>query len=544
MQSFISLSKTIEVQIEKYRHLIAGIFFICFFIIGILISKDFGVHWDEYRNQDFGNRWTTYISGVIKSRSFTKPYPHKPPRHLLQDHDFIHGPFLETSLTLLKIKLRLTDSREIILLRHLTIFIIFFIGTIVFYFLCLHHFRNWKLALLGTLFLILTPRLFSHAFYNTVDIGFLVFFTSAIFTLINFLKKKTYGSLTLHAAISALACDIRIIGTLLIPFTIASILAAPAKNKNKSIIDSKFLLFFLFLFTILFILFCPYLWISPYSQFLLVLKAILGVRHNPSVFYLGESFPIESLPWHYVPVWILASTPLIYIILFMMGCISLAKLFINKTPKPSIHRIEIILFIFWLFIPLLLSKGRAYDTWRHFFFIYPAFIIIAIKGVQYILEGFKKEFCGRTLAFFHFSLTVILSINLISVVVFMIKNHPFEDFYFNSLAGKNMQEIKKNFELNYWGTPYKQALEYILKHDPSRLIRIQFSKEEPGNNNLKILPIADRQRFLSVDKKSKPKYFIAQIKNPEDWPYKNEYYSILINGTKILTVFRLNYHRG
>ena len=206
-----------RILIEKNRHWIVGSFFFCFFLTGILIFKDYGAHYDEQRNQDFGVRWTKYIDDVLKAGSFTQSLP---PEQTLMD--MTHGPFLEINLTLIKNSLHLTDSRQIILLRHLCNFLLFFLVTVIFYFLGLRHFKDWKLALLGAVFLVLSPRQFNHAFYNTMDMGFLVFFTLAIFTLVLFLDKKTYGRAILHALTCAMATDIRIIGGLLLFFTAIS----------------------------------------------------------------------------------------------------------------------------------------------------------------------------------------------------------------------------------------------------------------------------------------------------------------------------------
>ena len=48
----------------------------------------------------------------------------------------------------------------------------------------------------------------------------------------------------------------------------------------------------------------------------------------------------------------------------------------------------------------------------------------------------------------------------VQITFSMIKHHPFQNVYFNMLAGK---EIEKKFEMDYWGLSNKQALDYILK---------------------------------------------------------------------------------
>ena len=44
------------------------------------------------------------------------------------------------------------------------------------------------------------------------------------------------------------------------------------------------------------------------------------------------------------------------------------------------------------------------------------------------------------------------------------------DVYFNFLAGHHW---KDRFDLDYWGLANRQALEYILDHDPRQVIKVQ-----------------------------------------------------------------------
>jgi len=76
-------------------------------------------------------------------------------------------------------------------------------------------------------------------------------------------------------------------------------------------------------------------------------------------------------------------------------------------------------------------------------------------------------------------LTTALLLCLVPPVNFMVKNHPFEHLYFTRFAGRDMQEIKQRFELDYWGLSNRQALEYIVRTDTSRRIRV-FPLNYPG----------------------------------------------------------------
>ena len=60
-------------------------------------------------------------------------------------------------------------------LRHILVFLYFFIGLIFFYKILLNRFKNETIALLGVILLFITPRIFCDSFQNTKDIIFLTF---------------------------------------------------------------------------------------------------------------------------------------------------------------------------------------------------------------------------------------------------------------------------------------------------------------------------------------------------------------------------------
>jgi hypothetical protein len=137
-------------------------------------------------------------------------------------------------------------------------------------------------------------------------------------------------------------------------------------------------------------------------------------------------------------------------------------------------------------------------------------------------------------------LAAIVGLNLIQTVYAMINIHPFENVYFNRLAGKDMQEIKNRFELDYWGLSYRQALEYILKTDSDKIIPVSAGLNNWPliRNNLNILPPKDRKRFKEVPLQD-AKYFITNyLQHPYEYPLP-EFASIKVGNAKILGIYRL-----
>jgi len=259
------------------------------------------------------------------------------------------------------------------------------------------------------------------------------------------------------------------------------------------------------------------------------------------VLYLGSYVDAAQLPWHYIPVWILISTPLLYIICFFIGCFILARKIFNS-PVSSYKDIRnYLIFILWFFLPLasvIFSKSILYDTWRHMFFIYPALLLISLIGLFGIFRYIAANIRGMAGKVAKLFLIFAVSVNLLNIAYFMARYHPFQNVYFNVLAGK-AEKIKNNFELDYWGLSYRQALEYILKNDNSQKIKV-YAASLPGEYNANILPLRDRERLVYVRDPGEAKYFLSNYRwHKEEYPYTEEFYSIKVNGLKIMVVYKV-----
>ena len=130
-------------------------------------------------------------------------------------------------------------------------------------------------------------------------------------------------------------------------------------------------------------------------------------------------------------------------------------------------------------------------------------------------------------------------LNVANVVYFMVRYHPYQNVYFNSLAGRDMQEIKSRFELDYWGLSYRKALEYILKNDKDEVIKI-YVATSPGENTVNILTEDSKKRLLYVKSLNDAKYFLSDYEwHPSEYLYKDEFFSIKIGEAKIMVVYKL-----
>jgi len=328
-------------------------------------------------------------------------------------------------------------------------------------------YNSWIIGILGSSFLILSPRIFAQSFYNNKDIVFMSLFVISLYTAINFLEKPNVKNAIIFSIISSLAIDIRILAVFLpiLVFLIYLINIYWVENYKKNTI--KPLILFLILTPFFITLFWPYLWQDPLGNFITIFKSLSNFDANIYNFYFGQYISAQNLPWHYPIVWIFISTPLFYIILFIVGFIFIIHRFIRRVIKIEENdyynnfwkgkkELQDLIFFFSFMIPLFLIiilNSTLYDGWRHLFFIYPSFLMISLLGLHIIKIFFFKK---------NKNLLLILSFLLLSpTLIWMFKYHPYQNVYFNFLAGK---DFNNKFELDYWGLSNVNALRYIVEN--------------------------------------------------------------------------------
>jgi hypothetical protein len=181
-----------------------------------------------------------------------------------------------------------------------------------------------------------------------------------------------------------------------------------------------------------------------------------------------------------------------------------------------------------------------YDGWRQLYFIYPPFVLLCIYGFNFL---FEKDL-GKLIAIGSFAA-------FISSGFFMVNNHPFQHVYFNKFIDtRSPEHLRKQFELDYWGTSYKQSLEYILEHDQSPSINVSV-QNSPGRDNREILTFEERKRINIVGsprnrgltgKLENATYFITNYRwHPEDYEdlEQAKWHSIKVGNNTINAIFKL-----
>ena len=422
------------------------------------------------------------------------------------------------------------------MLRHYANFLIFFISSVYFYLIIKKRFADKFLVFFGLVLYLSSPRIFGESFYNNKDIIFLSLVTITIYYFFRFLDKKNFKNLITLGIFSSLTCALRIVG-IFIPLSLIIFLLVSKKEKKYSWQKvNKFIIVYLTIFFIFLIIFWPYLWSNPISNFLYSLEVFSKYPQEFQMMFNGEYVNSKYLPLSYLPIWIVVTTPLIIIFFSLLGYLNLLKRFFLRLisikekmitndfwrSKKESKDFFIFLNFNLIFFYIILSNTDIYNGWRHLYFLHVFIIYIACVGIYYLKLKFNK------IRYFYLFFTVIGLFNFYEINKF----HPYQSSYFNQLITENK---KGRFEVDYWGLAGVKFLEEILliNEKNSKKIKIGVASFLPLERSLKLLSPAQAKQIQIVGQEYFMADYIFNNNISEVNKFKNNKYKIPDNFEKI-----------
>ena len=119
------------------------------------------------------------------------------------------------------------------------------------------------------------------------------------------------------------------------------------------------------------IVFLPFVWPNLLMASARSIQVFSNYHIGLTMLYRGQDLPTSLPPWHYLPVWIGITTPVVILILFIASGIFLFR---RNGISEALILWSTVLFP-WILILVLHSP--VYDAWRQFFFIYPPMVVLA-----------------------------------------------------------------------------------------------------------------------------------------------------------------------
>ncbi|MFN7036534.1 MAG: hypothetical protein ACK4SN_09215 [Bellilinea sp.] len=491
---------------------------------GFWLVEDYGLSWDEPTQLEIGLANYRYLSRG------------DPGLWTLKDRHY--GPLFELFLV------RMMDQsspRAMYLSRHFWNFAAFWAGALGFYLLLEGIYPRRWLALLGAALLVVSPRLFADAFYNSKDIPFMASVIWSAAALSAYLKRPSLKRIALVGLGSAITAAIRLPGVFLLVLTALMMGREVLSGRLPLRRAAGHGLVYLPLTAALFFLFYPVFWRDPLAEIPQAFEIMANFPHFASVLYRGHFLSPQELPWHYLPVWIGITTPIPYLILILSGIGRTARQWLGR-PQSLLAEDQTprALAAVWLALPVgavIVRGSPLYDGWRQMFFIYPALLIFAVDGWEGLVSQMRQRL--RHKAARGLAAAALIAAVFLPAAGWMAAHHPYQNLYFNRLAGPDMQTVKMRYDMDYWGLTYRRGLEAILEQDARPRIHV-LAGNAAGEYNAALLPPDQSKRLHFVQDIEEADYFITNYRwHPQDYPFTHEVFTLWLGNAKILSVFRL-----
>ena len=531
--------------------------FLTFFFVGIFTFKDYGITIDEEFQRASGFYWLNYVLNftpfenlksivdklILKPREFTLP----PPETYNQ-----WGTIFDLPMAFLEVILEVKDPKNYYHLRHLFNFLIFFISSIFFFKLLFNRFLNYNVSIIGTLFYVLSPRIYGNSFYNNKDLIFLSLLTIALYFCFKLFNKIKFKNLFFFSFFAAACSASRVLGIFLImSFFIFYLLSISPKTKKFDALIPLFTCCTLYLFFL--ILLWPYLWSDPLNNFVSAFKFFSKHYLDIKMLFDGEYIRSHNLPYSYILKWIFITTPILYVLLFVYGYMRVFNRFFRRLVNIENGKIHN---DFWLGINekkdlfmlanltgilffLILFKTALYTGWRHVYFLNIFIIYLSTVSFYQIGIYLKRKFKNK----FHYHISILF---ILTVIYKMIVYHPFQSFYFNNYF-KNISHEK--FEIDYWGLSGKKFLKDLLNAEKNKNnISVGVASYLPLGRSVYLLEKENRKKITIVGQNFKESDYIytnfisevGKFKNykyeiPKNFSLKSEF---IIDNIKIYEVYK------
>lgn len=180
----------------------------------------------------------------------------------------------------------------------------------------------------------------------------------------------------------------------------------------------------------------------------LAFLTIFPWRHE--VLFKGSLVESTELPWDYLPVHLLVKLPELTLVSLMVGLVMIA---VRGVRAERTVQVRFVLVAAAAFTPVLytaITRPVQYDEMRHFLFIVPPISCLAGTAIAATLALTDAHQHLRV------ALTALVLAACALPVEVMVRLHPYQYVYYNSLVG-GLRGAEGRYETDYWAHSYREA---------------------------------------------------------------------------------------
>jgi hypothetical protein len=165
----------------------------------------------------------------------------------------------------------------------------------------------------------------------------------------------------------------------------------------------------------------PWAQASPFTR---PIEALFGVAQfdwSGEVLYRGVDISGDALPWDYVPVWFVISTPPVVMLGLLVSWLRITN------AESRWHVLALWGMVLFPAVAVMFRGSTLYDGIRHLLFVYPVVVIIAAGGWTALFSRVNQPYAAVAWG--------VLLLGVGEVLYFSVRNHPNQIVYVNALVG-------------------------------------------------------------------------------------------------------------
>ena len=538
---------------DRYFKYIVIAYMVIYIIIGVSTFKDYGMTIDEKVERESSLVSYKYICEEYLGRDLSGYEVFSDIPDIEEYRDKYYGILPQLPFVVIEDLFDFSlQTRTIFLIRHLGTFCYCCLGFISFYLFLKKVFKSRGYAFFGLLLISLYPRFFGEKFYNIKDLVFVAVCCLSYYGIALYLengRKIRYGIIA--GVIFAICTTSRIMGVMFPVILVAYLLLQDIRNKAFSKEKVRLCQFYvpswlkcLINYCSIFVpyfaiwyLFTPVAWGKDLFKTFYVCFTYFGYYgvYNIAQIFAGQILPLEELPWHYLFTWIGITVPVYYIVLFFIGHAYWFKSTVGikdwfEKALTGNKYISLSMIMFWGPSALAaLHMIKIYDAWRHMYFIMCPFVVLAVYGLKFILEITP----GKITDVIKKAAVCLIAICMVTQVRWLYINHPYQYLYFSEIG----RPIASQYKRDYGRVTVNDLLKYVLATDEREHVTIAPSH----NYRINLLLLQDKEKARIIADNDAPDYLIDgyhSVDGNDSHEGYYEYYSIVVDGIKMGTVFK------
>ncbi len=404
----------------------------------LLLSRDFGITWDEKTHQMYGEAVWQFVTKRADSHWFHPDW-----------YMYLHGGLFD-ALCVAAQRLVPADPWTT---RHYVNAIFGWLGI-------LYVGRMGRLlggpatGLLAMALLTLSPRYFADSMNNPKDVPFAALSAAAVYYILRLNPRFPFIGLRQFVPLAvsiALALDVRAGAVLLLAYVAVALagltLAARDFSPRRLAATAATWIALAAVALVAGTAFWPWAQTHPLTRPFQAVSLLSGFDWSSTVLFEGADVRATALPFDYVPRWAALTTPPV---VFAGGLLSLLVLRRRGETRWRVFG----LWVAALFpaVYVVLAHATIYDGIRHLLFAYPPLVAVSAAGWSALPAR-----AGRPV---RVATALMLAAGLLEPAWFAWRNHPNECVYFSALAGGPRAALGR-YELDYWGSSVHQAVAWI-----------------------------------------------------------------------------------